>query len=111
MNPPPLRSPIANFFVGLWDLMNFTRRLIFNLVFFGGLLLLAVLFLAGSLLGSRNGPKPLGENTTLVIAPEGRLVEQYASDPLTRALSKAMGDGGNSEVQLRDLMSVIRAAC
>ncbi|MGN0863405.1 MAG: S49 family peptidase, partial [Stenotrophomonas koreensis] len=110
MNPPPLRSPIANFFVGLWDLMNFTRRLIFNLVFFGGLLLLAVLFLAGSLLGARNGPKPLGENTTLVIAPEGRLVEQYASDPLTRALSKAMGDGGNSEVQLRDLMSVIRAA-
>ena len=55
MNPPPLRSPIANFFVGLWDLMNFTRRLIFNLVFFGGLLLLAVLFLAGSLLGARNG--------------------------------------------------------
>ena len=47
MNPPPLRSPIAHFFVGLWDLMNFTRRLIFNLVFFGGLLLLAVLFLAG----------------------------------------------------------------
>lgn len=113
MNPPPLRSPrspVASFFIGLWDLMNFTRRLIFNLVFFGGLLLLAVLFLAGSLIGSRSGPKPLGQDTTLVIAPEGRLVEQYTSDPVTRALSRAMGDGGHSEVQLRDLMSVLRAA-
>lgn len=113
MNPPPLRSPrspVAGFFVGLWDLMNFTRRLIFNLVFFGGLLLLAVLFLAGSLIGSRSGPKPLGQDTTLVIAPEGRLVEQYSSDPVTRALSRAMGDSGKSEVQLRDLMSVLRAA-
>ncbi|MGN0859235.1 MAG: signal peptide peptidase SppA [Stenotrophomonas sp.] len=113
MNPPPLRSPrspVASFFVGLWDLMNFTRRLIFNLVFFGGLLLLAVLFLAGSLIGSRSGPKPLGQDTTLVIAPEGRLVEQYSSDPVTRALSRAMGDSGKSEVQLRDLMSVLRAA-
>lgn len=113
MNPPPLRSPrspVAGFFVGLWDLMNFTRRLIFNLVFFGGLLLLAVLFVAGSLIGSRSGPKPLGQDTTLVIAPEGRLVEQYSSDPVTRALSRAMGDSGKSEVQLRDLMSVLRAA-
>lgn len=108
--PPPLRSPVASFFVGVWDLMNFTRRLIFNLVFFGGLLLLAVLVLAGSLLGSGSGPKPLKQDTTLVLAPAGRLVEQYSTDPVTRALSKAMGDAGSDEVQLRDLMAVIRAA-
>ena len=108
--PPPLRSPVASFFVGVWDLMNFTRRLIFNLVFFGGLLLLAVLVLAGSLLGSGSGPKPLKQDTTLVLAPAGRLVEQFSADPLTRALSKAMGDAGSDEVQLRDLMAVIRAA-
>lgn len=35
MNHPVRRNPIASFFVGLWDVMNFTRRLIFNLVFFG----------------------------------------------------------------------------
>ena len=108
--PPPLRSPVASFFVGVWDLMNFTRRLIFNLVFFGGLLLLAVLVLAGSLLGSGSGPKPLKQDTTLVLAPAGRLVEQFSTDPVTRALSKAMGDAGSDEVQLRDLMAVIRAA-
>ena len=110
MNPPPLRSPVANFFVGLWDLMNFTRRLIFNLLFFGGLLLLAVLFLVSSILGSSRGPAPLQQHTTLVIAPEGRLVEQYSADPVTRALSRAMGDSSSSEVQLRDLLAVIRAA-
>ena len=108
--PPPLRSPVASFFIGLWDLMNFTRRLIFNLVFFGGLLLLALLLLAGSLIGSRSGPKPLHSDTTLVLAPEGRLVEQFSTDPVTRALSRAIGDASGEEVQLRDLMAVIRAA-
>ncbi len=29
MNHPVRRNPIASFFVGLWDVMNFTRRLIF----------------------------------------------------------------------------------
>ena len=43
--PPPLpaqtlppapteRGPIARFFIGVWDAMNFTRRLILNLLFF-----------------------------------------------------------------------------
>ena len=36
---PPERGPIARFFIGLWDAMNFTRRLAFNLLFFGLLLL------------------------------------------------------------------------
>ena len=46
-SPPPLprRNPIASFFVGLWDVMNFTRRLILNLLFFGLLLLMLVVFL------------------------------------------------------------------
>jgi len=45
MNQPVRRSPIASFFVGLWDVMNFTRRLIFNLVFFG---LLALMFIVAT---------------------------------------------------------------
>ena len=44
MNHPVRLNPIATFFVGLWDVMNFTRRLIFNLVFFGFLFLLLLLF-------------------------------------------------------------------
>lgn len=46
MNQPVRRNPIASFFVGLWDVMNFTRRLILNLVFFGFLLLVLLMFTA-----------------------------------------------------------------
>ncbi|MFT3754819.1 MAG: signal peptide peptidase SppA [Pseudoxanthomonas sp.] len=104
---PPARNPIVAFFVGLWDVMNFTRRLILNIVFFGLLLLFLVLllFAAGS-----GGTKPLQERTTLVIAPEGRLVEQFSTDPATRALAKALGDKGAGEVQLRDLLRALKSA-
>jgi protease-4 len=98
------RGPIARFFKGIWDAMNFTRRLVFNLVFFG--LLLVVL----GMLASGDGARPLPDRTTLVIAPEGRLVEQYSSDPASRALARLYGDRGAGEVQLRDLLRAFDAA-
>ncbi|WP_242113226.1 signal peptide peptidase SppA [Luteimonas aquatica] len=104
---PAQRGPVAAFFVLVWDAMNFTRRLIFNLVFFGLLLLilLAMLFAAVS---GRGGQ--LQDRTTLVIAPEGTLVEQYSSDPASRALAKALGDKSAGEVQLRDVLRALDAA-
>ncbi|MEH6421097.1 signal peptide peptidase SppA [Pseudomonas sp. CGJS7] len=97
------RGPMARFFVGAWDAMNFTRRLAFNLLFFGFLLFfLIALFFGG-------GVKPLQERTTLVIAPEGNLVEQYSSDPASRALNRALGDK-TPEVQLRDVVRALDAA-
>ncbi len=111
MNPPPVprRNPIATFFVGLWDVMNFTRRLILNLVFFGLLLLMLVVFLV--VLGKgASSAKVMQDRTTLVIAPEGRLVEQFSSDPVSRALAKALGDTKGEEIQLRDLVRAIEAA-
>ena len=112
MNPPPLPprpNPVARFFVGLWDVMNFTRRLILNLLFFGLLLLVLIVFLAAVGKGS-SGVVPVHERTTLVIAPEGRLVEQYTTDPLTRAVARALGDTSAEELQLRDLLRAIEAA-
>lgn len=100
----PRRGPLMRFFVGVWDTMNFTRRLIFNLVFFGFLL-----FFLAALMFSGGGAKPLLERTTLVIAPEGTLVEQYSSDPASRALSRAFGDK-SPEVQLRDVLRALDAA-
>ncbi len=108
MNQPVRRGPIAAFFVGLWDVMNFTRRLILNLLFFGLLLVIVLVMLAA--LGRGSGVKPLQDRTTLVLAPEGRLVEQYTSDPALRALAKAVGDRSSEEVQLRDLLRVLKAA-
>ena len=111
MNPPPLprRNPIASFFIGLWDVMNFTRRLILNLVFFGLLLLLLMVFVAAMGM-SASSTKVLQDRTTLVIAPEGRLVEQFSTDPVSRALGKALGDTNAEELQLRDLIRAIEAA-
>ena len=104
MNLPRQRGPIARFFVGLWDAMNFTRRLVFNLLFFG--LLLAVLVA----LGSGNRLAPLPDRTTLVIAPEGKLVEQFSTDPVSRAFARMVGDTSAGEVQLRDLLRALDAA-
>ncbi len=103
MNQTPPRGPIARFFIGLWDAMNFTRRLIFNLLFFG------LLFLLLAILSTGDRAEPLRDRTTLVIAPEGELVEQYSVDPATRALARALGDD-SGEVQLRDLLRALEKA-
>ncbi|RDZ27518.1 signal peptide peptidase SppA [Lysobacter silvisoli] len=103
MNDTPRRGPVARFFVGLWDTMNFTRRLIFNLVFFGLLFVLLIAMLAAG------QTRPLLDDTTLVIAPEATLVEQYSSDPASRALSRTLGEK-NAEVQLRDVLRALDSA-
>ncbi|KRG87197.1 endopeptidase IV [Stenotrophomonas daejeonensis] len=111
MNPPPVprRNPVARFFVGLWDVMNFTRRLILNLLFFGLLFLMLIVLLVAMGKGA-SSVKVLQDRTALVIAPEGRLVEQYSTDPVSRALAKAMGERNAGEIQLRDLIRAIEAA-
>ncbi len=114
MQPPPLpatppeRGPIARFFIGLWDAMNFTRRLILNLLFFFLLFVFLMLVLA-AMVGGGQGAK-LVDRTTLVLAPQGKLVEQDSRDALTRALAGSSRDGRNAQVQLRDLVGAIDAA-
>jgi protease IV len=103
MNQPRRRGPIARVAVGMWDTLNFTRRLAFNLLFLALLVLLVVALLHGG------KPGPLPGGNTLVIAPEGRLVEQYSSDAVSRAIGRALGDG-IAEVQLRDVLRAIEMA-
>lgn len=105
MNEPRRRGPVASILIGIWDAMNFTRRMILNLLFFG--LLLVFLAALGT---SGKRVMPVQDRSTLVIAPEGRLVEQYSIDPTSRALAEAIGDDRASEVQLRDLLHVLNAA-
>ncbi|TXI51550.1 MAG: signal peptide peptidase SppA [Lysobacter sp.] len=108
MSTPANHGPVANFFIFIWDGMNFTRRLVFNLLFFGFLLFLAIGFVAAMFSGGPQGAR-YGDGTTLVLAPEGELVEQYTTDPTTRALAEAVGEH-TQQVQLRDLLRVIDAA-
>ncbi len=87
--------------VGTWNALNFTRRAILN-----GLLLIILIALAVAMLT----PKPkLEERSTLVLAPNAAVVEQFSADPSQRALAKALGDEIR-EVQLRDLLRAIDAA-
>ena len=101
---PRQRGPIARFFIGLWTAMNFTRRLVMNLVFF------ALVLLVLGILAHDDTPAALQSRTTLVLAPKGRLVEQDPRDPLRRILASADDDASKQVVQLRDLLAVIDAA-
>src|SRR5690606_38223532 len=89
--------------------MNFVRRLVLNLLFFGLLFLFLLVFVVAVGRGG-GGAQPMQERTTLVLAPQGRLVEQYTTDPVSRALGRALGGQDAGEVQLRDLLRAIEAA-
>jgi len=104
MNEPRRRGPIARIAIGLWDTVNFTRRLVFNLLFLTLLVIvLAALFGGGKL-------APLSERSTLVIAPEGRMVEQYSCDPLSRSFARATNSNDCREVRLRDILRALESA-
>ena len=104
MSQASSRGPALRAIVGVWNGMNFVRRLVLNLLFF--FLLLLVLLLV---LGGRQGMVPVEERSTLVIAPEAQLVEQYTTDPVSRSFQASFGRGP-AEVQLRDLLAVLEAA-
>ncbi|PJK08047.1 signal peptide peptidase SppA [Lysobacteraceae bacterium NML08-0793] len=104
---PPQRGPIVRFFVGLWDAMNFTRRLILNLLFFFLLFFFLLMMLVGMVSGGKSASLKLSDRTTLVLAPVGQLVEQDSRDAMTRILSDISKDDSQAQVQLRDLLAVI----
>ena len=85
----------------MWTALNFTRLLVFNLIF---LILLIAFFVA--MFSSR----PIIESrTALVLDPKGEIVEQYTIDPMQRAFGNLTGEPPK-EVQLRDLLRVIDTA-
>ncbi|WP_374602091.1 signal peptide peptidase SppA [Arenimonas sp.] len=96
-------GPIRRFFVGIWNTLNFTRRLVFNLLF----VVLLVFFIV--VLFSGPGIKPVAKQSALVMDLSGALVEQYGAHPVDRVLNQAMGQG-RVEVQLRDVLRAIELA-
>ena len=92
---------IRRFFRGVWDALNFTRRLVLNLVF-----LVILLAFIGAFFAQRPAISP---RTALVLDPSGAIVEQFSTDPTQRALASIAGSEA-PEVQLRDLLRVIDGA-
>ena len=101
------RGPLAGFFYGIWTLIRVTNHLallaifaFFFFIFFIGLMASA---------GNNGGVKALQEKTALVLKLDGVLVEQFSTDPITRAFEQATGDG-QAEIQLRDVLKVLKHA-
>ncbi|MFA5680753.1 MAG: signal peptide peptidase SppA [Hydrogenophaga sp.] len=94
-------GPLMRLLRGIWNSINFARRLVFNLVFlFIVAIVLVAMFSGGIKLQDRN---------VLVLAPQGQVVEQFSADPMSRAMARAMGQP-QPETQLRDLLRAIEAA-
>jgi protease-4 len=89
-------------FGGFLRVVDAVRRLVLNLLF-----LLIVGLLAVALFTGRN--LHLADNTALVIALKGDLVEQYSGSAREAALAETLG-GVERETQLRDVVAVLDAA-
>ncbi len=101
MNPPQ-KGPIRRFFGGIFQAVDLTRRLLLNAIFLVVALIVLVALFAG-------GAGPLEQKTTLVLDPQGLVVEQYSAEPLDRALGETLGDPVR-ETRLRDLTRALDAA-
>jgi protease-4 len=94
---------LRRFFVGLWRLLDFTRRLFFNVLF---LAIVAVLVIAWL---SADTPPRLQSDTTLVLNLQGDLVEEYTIGPREAALAEALGEQ-RFETRLRDVLATLDRA-
>src|ERR1700676_2321102 len=94
-------SALMSFFGLVWRILEGVRKVLH-------LVLLLVIF--GFILAALHTSIPSVPHTAaLVIAPEGEIVEQLASDPVRRAFGQASG-GPAPETLLRDLTDAIAAA-
>jgi protease-4 len=94
-------SALMGFFGLVWRILEGVRRVLH-------LILLLVIF--GFILAALHTSIPIVPRTAaLVIAPEGEIVEQLASDPVRRAFGQASG-GPAPETLLRDVTDAIAAA-
>src|SRR3982075_571884 len=94
-------SALMGFFGLVWRILEGIRRVLH-------LILLLVIF--GFILAALHTSIPIvPQKAALVIAPEGEIVEQLASDPVRRAFGQASG-GPAPETLLRDVLDAIAAA-
>lgn len=101
------RSFTKSLFVGIWHTINFSRKLVLNLLF---LIIVIFVFVA---MGSSSSDKPtVDDNSALVLNLVGRLViEETWVDPLEEVINEALGQSDdNPEILVRDLVKVIENA-
>ncbi|MBV8343087.1 MAG: signal peptide peptidase SppA [Gammaproteobacteria bacterium] len=92
---------VRSFFSGLWRGLDGLRRTLH--------LILLLLIFGVVIAAVRGGVARIPAKAALLIAPEGRLVEQLSGEPVARALEEARGDG-HMETLLWDLTDSLRVA-
>lgn len=94
-------SAIGGFFRGLWHALDGLRKVLH---------LVVLLFIFGVLFAATRSSLPyVPGSAALVLAPQGRIVEQLSGDPYYLALGNAFGEQ-RDETRLQDLLDVIKAA-
>jgi len=94
------RSLPAKIGLGIWHFINGSRKVFLNLLFLFFLFVLYMTFFHAE------ENLRLKADTTLVVRPYGKVVEQYSTTPLDRALEEALGKM-RSETRLRDMIEAI----
>lgn len=93
---------IRRFFGFLWNTVDFTRRLVLNLLF---LAIIAAIIFAWM----HDGRPTLRDNTALVLDIKGPIVEQYTGAAGEAALAQVLFER-ERETQLRDVLAALDAA-
>jgi protease-4 len=93
---------VVGFFRGVWRGIDWSRRVFVNLVF------LAIMVALVVMLVSDDDPE-IADTTALVIAPQGRLVEQLTAQSFKQMIDEARGNA-TPETLLKDVLDAITAA-
>ncbi|MDT8410106.1 MAG: signal peptide peptidase SppA [Wenzhouxiangellaceae bacterium] len=103
MTEPKKANFLLRLWRGFWNGLTAFRIAVFNIIFLFLLaLLIRLIFAPGDTIA-------LDDGTTLVINPEGFIVEQYTGSPAERALNEALGRQ-IPETRLRDLLAALELA-
>ena len=94
---------IRRFFGGLWSALNFTRRLVLNLLFLALVVVLVLAWLAS------DAPVVVAADSALVINLQGDIVEEYTIGPREAAVAEALGEQ-RFETRVRDILLAIDSA-
>jgi protease-4 len=94
---------LRRFFLGLWRLLDFSRRLFLNVLFMAIVAVLLIAWFSG------DNPPRLEADTALVLNLQGDLVEEYTTGPREAAIAEALGEH-RFETRLRDVLDAIDGA-
>jgi protease IV len=99
---PKAGSGVGAFFRQLWQAIDFSRRLVLNVLF------LLVLAIVVAIVVAPRGPT-IKEKTALVMDLNGKVVEQSKRSIRDRVMGQA-GSGSGDSMQLRDIVAALDAA-